>query len=239
MLNGNFDSECIYVIAGFVSYIITCSPAAMRINSEFLRGTVEETARQLDAQDQLPLPPVALGGASLTELIEDGKLRIEIDEKYPQAHGISSILSHVKIFGNSDWEVLINPFEDSPFFSSDFPVAIERSSDPRVLNRLVPLTPYLAIRIKPNIYLDRENLDYNFINFAYKQKRLSRSSVNQLNRSFVRCAESLVFTSKLRDWVLRFVSRNSQFRIEPKTSKLTNGNDTLLWFTQEVIEISQ
>jgi len=237
VLKGNFDKECIYVIAGFVSYVITCSPAAMRIHSELFRGAVEETARQLDRHEQLPPPPPVLGGDSLTELLEDGKITIDIDEKYPQAHGISSILSHVAIFGNSDWEVLINPFEDSPFFSSDYPVAVEKSSDPRVLNRLIPLTPYLAIRIKPNIHLDRANPDYGFTNFAYKQKRLSCSGVNQLNRYFVRCAESMVFFSKLRDWVPRFVDRNSRFRIEPKTNRFPHRNGALLWFTQEVVEI--
>jgi len=193
VLNFQFDAESIYVVAGFISYIVACSPAAMRIHSELFRGTVEETARQLDKHKEIPLPPSQLGGGCLTELLENGKVSINIDEKYPQAHGIASVLSHTATFGNSAWEILINPFKESPFFSSDFPVAIEQSGNPVVLNRIVPLTPYLAVRIIPNIHIDRNNPDFNFYNFRYKRKKLLRSEVRKINQLFIQCAESMVF----------------------------------------------
>ncbi|MBI1919577.1 MAG: DUF4209 domain-containing protein [Geobacter sp.] len=56
------DVECIYAIAGFVAYIATCSPTAMRIKSSPLRGVVEETSRILDAKGEFPPPPPELGG---------------------------------------------------------------------------------------------------------------------------------------------------------------------------------
>lgn len=236
VLNFQFDAESIYVVAGFISYIVACSPAAMRIHSELFRGTVEETARQLDKHKEIPLPPSQLGGGCLTELLENGKVSINIDEKYPQAHGIASVLSHTATFGNSAWEILINPFKDSPFFSSDFPVAIEQSGNPVVLNRIVPLTPYLAVRIIPNIHIDRNNPDFNFSNFRYKRKKLLRSEVRKINQLFIQCAESMVFFSKMESWVARFVDRNSQFRIEPRTKRIPSGEGTMLWFTQEVSE---
>lgn len=232
----NFDAESIYAISGFISYVLTCSPAAMRIHSELFRGTVEESARILDKHDKLPPPPEELGGANLTELLEEGKISIEIDKKYPQAHGIASVLSHVATFGNSAWEVLINPFPDSPFFTSDYPIAIESSRDPRVLNRIVPLMPNLAIRITPDIHLDREKPDYGFSNFRYKRKQLSRAEVRGLNQLFVRCAESLIFSSRMESWTPRFVERNSRFRIEPVTHRISHGKGTFLWFTQEIAE---
>ncbi|MBU1447565.1 MAG: DUF4238 domain-containing protein [Gammaproteobacteria bacterium] len=235
----NFDCENIYVIAGFVAYVLTCSPAAMRIHSELFRGSVEESARALDKQGQFPPPPEELGGSSLTELMEEGKISIEIDEKYPQAYGIASILSHVATFGNSAWEVLVNPFSDSPFFTSDYPIAIESSGNPMVLNRVVPLTPMLAIRIIPDIHLDRANPDYGFRRFTYKRKQLSRSEVRGLNQLFVRCAESLVFLSRMESWAPRFVERNSGFRIEPAMHRIPHEENTLLWFTQEVAPVGR
>ena len=135
------DPECIYVIGGFVAYVLACSPAGMRIRSEPLKGSVEETARVLDSKGSLPAPPPQLGGESLTELLRIGKVRVEIDPKYPQAIGIASILSHIVTFGNFKWDILINPFDDSPFFTSDFPVAIEKTSDVRILNKIIPLAP--------------------------------------------------------------------------------------------------
>lgn len=47
ILNDNIDPECIYVISGFVAYIISCSPTLMRIQSMYLREIVEDTHRLL------------------------------------------------------------------------------------------------------------------------------------------------------------------------------------------------
>jgi hypothetical protein len=44
---------------------------------------------------------------------------------------------------------------DSLFFTSDFPAAIEKTDDLRILNRIVPLAPNLVLRIRPNLTLDR------------------------------------------------------------------------------------
>ena len=236
LAGGNIDPECIYVIAGFVAYILACSPAGMRIQSEPLKGTVEETARAVDSKGAFPAPPLELGGENLTDLLLSGKMHVEIDPKYPQAMGIASILSHTVTFGNFKWEILINPFDDNPFFTSDFPVAIEKTEDLRVLNRIAPLAPNLAIRICPDLLLDRERTDFSFSGFRYTVRKLSRSEVKSVNRLIVRCAETTVFFRDDYEWVPRFVKRNAGFRIEPRTRRIPHGNDTLLWFTQEVSE---
>jgi hypothetical protein len=121
----------------------------MRIQSAPLKAMVESTARALDAANAFPPPPAALGGARLTDLMRTGKIKVTVDPKYPQAIGIASILKMALTFANSAWDILKNPFGDCPFFTSDFPAAIEDSTDPRVLNRIVPLTPNLAVRIRP------------------------------------------------------------------------------------------
>ena len=45
---GNLDADSVFAIAGFVSYILTCSPTSMRLNSKWLEKSVESTARLLD-----------------------------------------------------------------------------------------------------------------------------------------------------------------------------------------------
>ena len=42
---GKPDDEAIYVIAGFLSYLLTCSPAAMRMNAGVVKGNVEAMAK--------------------------------------------------------------------------------------------------------------------------------------------------------------------------------------------------
>ena len=102
--------------------------------------------------------------------------------KYPQAIGISSILACTATFGNFKWEILHNDFTDNPFFTSDFPVAIEKTDDPRILNRVVPLAPDIALRIRPDLTLDRGRSDFSSANFGYRkpQSRPQRACQAQL-----------------------------------------------------------
>jgi hypothetical protein len=230
------DPECIYVIAGFVTYVLVCSPGGMRIQSHPWTARVEEHARLLDSKGRLPTPPPQLGGKSLTELLESGNTRVKIDPKFPQAIGIASILHQIKRFGNFNWDILINPFDDSPFFTSDFPIAIEKSEQPRILNRIAPLAPNLAIRIRPDRSFDRERADFSFSSFRHTVRKLSRPEVLSINRLIVRCAENIVFFPDDYEWIPKFVKKNSQFRIEPKTRRVSDRTGTRLLFTLEVIE---
>jgi hypothetical protein len=116
----DIDNECVFVIAGFVAYILVCSPAGMRINSGPLKTVVEQTGHMLDAQGEIPRAPSALGGKSLSELLSSGEVLVDIDPKYPQSIGIRSILSQTLTLGNFTWDILLNGWDDSPFFTSDF-----------------------------------------------------------------------------------------------------------------------
>ena len=233
---GKIDSECVYVIAGFVAYVLTCSPAGMRIQSEPLKGIVEETAKILDSKGSLPAPPPELGGDTLTELLTSKKVRFEIDPKYPQAIGIGSILSLAIKFGNFKWDILINLFDDSPFFTSDFPVAIEKTDDPRILNRIAPLSPNLAIRIHPDFSLAEGPPEFSFSGFRSTTRQISRQEVININRHIIRCAETTVFFRDNHEWVPKFVKKNAAFRIEPRTHKIPYGNGKLLRSTLEIIK---
>jgi len=49
LLTDKIDGDCIYVIAGFAAYILTCSPTAMRLHSAPMKHMIEETGRALDS----------------------------------------------------------------------------------------------------------------------------------------------------------------------------------------------
>jgi hypothetical protein len=74
-----------------------------------------------------------------------------VDPKYPQAIAIANILHHTSVFGNSPWEILHNGEKESPFFTSDYPAAIEAFDINTPVNRIVPLAPDITVRIKPDI----------------------------------------------------------------------------------------
>lgn len=57
LVTGGIDRDSVYAIAGFVAYVVVCSPGGMRIQSRPLRGAVEDTAAMLDARGQLSPTP--------------------------------------------------------------------------------------------------------------------------------------------------------------------------------------
>jgi hypothetical protein len=235
LIGDNIDPECIYTIVGFVAYVITCSPTGMRVFSEPLKAVVETEAVSAEKHGLLPPPPEELGGKSLAELLRTGDIEIKIDQKYPQALGISTMLRHVAIFGNCKWDVLLNRFEESPFFTSDFPAAIELTKDWRVLNRIVPLAPNLAVRIKPDLNIDRKRADFSFANFDRRIKHVSFEEITEINELIVRCAENSVFYCNDRSWIEKFIARNRGYRIEPTTRKIAQGKGTLLISSQRIL----
>lgn len=231
------DSECIYAIAGFVAYVISCSPAGMRIHSAVLQSHVELRAEILDSQGAFPPPPPQLAGLNLTEMLRRGIVRVDVDHKFPQAMGIAKIFENTELFGNFHWEVLHNDFQDSAYFTSDYPVAIEAGSNPNGLNRIVPLSPSLAIRIVPNRSVDKVPGTFTFDHFTYRKKRLKRKEVANINKLIVRCAEEIVCFRDNHSWVADLVRRNRSYRVEPYTLKTPSESGVFMFHSQRVAEV--
>lgn len=235
---GTFDNSTIYVIAGYISYLLTCSPAAIRLNSVIFQSVTEATSRVMDEEGKFSPPPQALGAASLSDLFDQGRLKIDVDPKYPQAVGISSVLSTANTFGNFRWEVLINNDESNPFFSSDFPVGLQTTLDPRILIRVVPLSPRVAIRITPDIDIEKGEPDFKFERFRGRVTNASRAQVHHVNRSIVQCAEELIFFPADFPWVEKFVRKNAGYRLENRAQRIPLGRGTLILSALEIAKIS-
>lgn len=230
------NAECIYTIAGFVAYVYACSPGGMRIHSEPLKEQLEKLAYELDAKGEISPPPLALGGKNLTDLLQSGNVQIVIDPKFPQAIGIGNILNLTALFGNFKWEVLQNEFDGSPFFTSDFPVAIEETNDPHTLNKIIPLSPNLAVRVVPDRTFDKHHADFSFANFSSYSRKVNRQEVMKINRLIVRCAEEIVFYRDDYPWVQPFISKNRYYRIEASARKVTTQLGTISFLAQRVVQ---
>ncbi|MDD5304082.1 MAG: DUF4238 domain-containing protein [Elusimicrobia bacterium] len=238
LLNGQIDSQCIYTIAGFAAYIAACSPTAMRLNSEPFQQLVEATGNILEIKGMLPPAPAALGSTSFTELVRTGKVRIEVDPKYPQAIGLANIYKHIAMFGNFKWEVLINEIPDSEFFTCDYPAAMETSRYPLVFNRIVPLTPTLAIRICPDIRIEKSKADFSFRSFGWRRHSVTRNELLAINRLIVRCADKEVYFCAERPWIKGFIEKNRNYRLESYTTRFPTGNGHLHMHSHRLVNRS-
>ncbi|MEQ1497507.1 MAG: DUF4238 domain-containing protein [Novosphingobium sp.] len=224
---GQVHPNVVFVIAGFAAFVMCCSPTGMRLGSAPLEALVPIEAQLMDRMGLFDIVPPELGEKSVTELINEGSLVFDIDGRYPQAIGIRNIVDHVTAFGNFHWDILINKHADTPFFTSDFPVAIEENSDPRIANRIVPLTPWLAIRICPRVELSGKKLEPTFEHFSYTAMTPSRHEILTLNRTIVRSAETIVFYPLIAPWVEGFVRKHAKFRVEIETTNIGIGTGFL------------
>ena len=83
LLGGTIDNDCVYTIAGFVAYVVSCSPAGMRIQSGPMKSAVEPATAMMDARGLFPPSPPELGGKSLTELLRAGAVQVIVDREFP------------------------------------------------------------------------------------------------------------------------------------------------------------
>ncbi|QQS14490.1 MAG: DUF4238 domain-containing protein [Rhodospirillales bacterium] len=234
LISDEIDVDCILAISGFTAYILTCSPTVLRTNVAMPRTMVEHTAAILDRRGALQRAPAALGNKTLTQLVQEGVVKISIDPKFVQANGVGQIVEIANIFGNSHWEILINDCLDSPFFTSDFPIGIEQSADPRVVNRVVPLAPYIAVRIHPDIGFRRGDKDFSFSRFSRSHRKISKQEVLSINRLLVRCAEDIVFYSAPFPWVTNFIAKNRNYRVNTIAYKMPAPDGSFHLFSQKL-----
>jgi len=160
----------------------------MRIHTAPLQSQLQSEAAILDRQGLLPRAPAILGSKTVTELMDDGAIDFEVDPKFPQAMGIDTIVPRVSMYGNSHWEILANNDEVNPFFTSDYPIALEEVRSNPIPNWIIPLAPDLAIRIVPDIRLRDQPPDLSFSRFTHHRRALKRQETHGINRLIVRCA---------------------------------------------------
>ncbi len=235
---GEVGPEDVYVLAGLVSYFLVCSPAGTRLRAEPMKPILAETARRLDRLGKIPPAPAALGGETITQLLDSGSVGIGVDEKFPQAMGISGIHDHIFRFGNFSWDFLINPYPSLSFLASDYPLALEESGQPFILNKLVPLAPDLALRIRPDRSPPPSTMDFTFPKFRPSFNKLRRSALGEINMRIVRCAETTVFYRDEDPATLDFIKRHAGFRIESHTERIPRGKGMLLLSSERIVRIS-
>lgn len=224
---GEVHPDAVFVIASFAAFVMCCSPTGMRLSSAPHEARLQIEAQMMDRAELFDPTPPELGEKSVSELINEGSLVFDIDARYPQAIGIQSIIDLVTAFGNFHWDIVINKHADTPFFTSDFPVAVEASRDPRLVNRVVPLTPQLAVRICPRIELSGKKLERTFERFSFAVLGPSRHEILAMNRTIVRSAETNIYYSIAASWVERFVKKHAKFRVEIETENTAYGSGFL------------
>jgi hypothetical protein len=209
----SISGDDVYVISGYIACLHATSPTMMRANQDPTAAMVAASIEILDAQGLLPtLPENRLGIATATEAIKRDLVKVQVDPKYCQSVGISGVFRHINLIGNLTWQIIRNEYSETRFFTSDFPSTMEHDRSGKLIARIYPLAPDVAVRlILPGTRKTYVNFD--FPDFRYETLKPSRARIIELNRQIVRAAEDLVFYSDEQEWVPRFIQRNSNSEV--------------------------
>jgi hypothetical protein len=218
-LSGILTFEDVLSLAGFVAFIIACSPTAIRLGRQSIAALVDTQARLMDQQGLVGSAPKELGKRGLSELLDDGSISINVDGKFTQSIGIAQEHEHTNSFGDSRWEFVTNPFEDSPFLTSDFPVCVAPDPSDSALRRFIPLRPDLGAYVTPS-RVAANSRPTKFENFRSQVRTASRAEVRALNQLVVQCAEDMVFSNVNHAWIGRLVERNARFSLAHTTARM-------------------
>jgi hypothetical protein len=202
----------IYAISGYIAYVLSCTPAALRLETLPLRRMIEQVGIAMDRAGHLPPMPETLG-ESFADALQQGTLNVDVDRMYPHAIGVTQIHSRMKAFANSNWLILSNP-TDRPFLTSDFPLAYGPEGVHPFEYRTFPLSPSLAVQITTTQRSTVVDDEFAFPNFRFGNRELTRREAMEINKMVVRCAEGEVYSSTMSEALHSFITRNSNFRIE-------------------------
>ncbi len=206
------DNSAIFAVAGLMSTIYICSPAGVRIATEWVTNAHRTAISAVEDFGYLPPIPAGLQqfGGSIKDLLEVGAVELNVDSKYAQSIGISQILKQTSIFGNAKWEFLVSNDAQTTFLTSDFPLIAEHNT--KSMNWTFPLSPEIALKVTPNLQMKKLDPDLNFSFNETVFTKYSAAKVRALNKFIVMAAEDFVFSSSKETWLSNFVRKNRNFR---------------------------
>ena len=141
------DWKSRHVFSGFLAYIQTYTPAALRMFDPMTRAMLERTVRLLEESGELE--PIDLPelpdwhGKTMSQLTKEGKVKLNIDLRMPQAMATTQLLKVRQSLASSDVTIL-KPAGSSRFLTSDFPSVILAHHQNKFAQRFLPLSPKLG-----------------------------------------------------------------------------------------------
>lgn len=225
--NQNIDYECIYAISGLIAYINSCSPGAIRLSNKLTQKTTEHYLRIGDQLGKFPSFHTDTEDLNIGDLIDEKELTVSVDNKYCHAIGVSNILQTLFTFGNFKWEILQNN-STMPYITSDYPIAIEQTFDPTIVNKIFPLTPKIAIKIYPERIYNADDKKVKFDYFGVSYKKVDFKIVDSINREIIKSAESLIFAMKIDKSILNYVKQFGCYHVDYDVSIVKYGTKSAI-----------
>lgn len=212
--DGDLDWNARQVFSGFLAYIQTYTPAALRMFDPMIRAMLERTTKILEEKGDLePIDVPELPdwhGKTLSQLTEEGKVNLNIDLRMPQAMATTQLSKISHALASSDVSVL-RPIGRARFLTSDFPSVILAHHQNKFAQRFLPISPKLGLVFHTHTSNEsRENVNNRFIEIGARKTQ-------KINEEIMKAAEDLVFSTHRYPWLLSEMKRFRKFRVETIT----------------------
>lgn len=202
-----------FAISGYFANLMVCTPAWIRIGvtmyNDHAKAFLSFSKKMKEQHGGNPDLPV-----DAIEMLEKGELTLEHDPNYVKAKATQELIKYAWQTYHQNWTIIRNATE-YPFMTSDNPVAIQQSANPREpATRYLPITPALCLSVR----YDRNKLP------PFDPTLPPRGSVawatvkpdgaKAINKLVAQCAEDLVFSSTESSGVQALVKNCASFRVE-------------------------
>ncbi|WP_435705589.1 DUF4238 domain-containing protein [Yoonia sp.] len=217
IMNGELDWASRQVFGGFLAYIQTYTPAAIRMFDPMIRMVLENTIKRLEhAGEWAPFDCPEIPdwhGKSLSQLKAEGKVKLDINLKMPQAMATTQLYAIRDSLASSDMTIL-RPRGNNRFLTSDFPSIILSYYQNKYAQRFLPISPKLGIIFHTHTSAEEG------VNAAHKYKEIGQQAVREINDEIIRAAENLVFSTHRFPWLRSRVRELKNYRAENVTEKV-------------------
>lgn len=208
---GELDWNARQVFSGFLAYIETYTPAAVRMFEPMTRTLLERTAKLMEKSGGLePIDAPQLPdwhGKTLSQLTEEGKVKADIDLKMPQAMATTQLLKIRHSLASSDVTVL-KPTGRGRFLTSDFPSVILAYFQNKFAQRFLPISPKLGLVFHTHTFIEgREEVHHSFVDIGERKAQ-------SINDEIMKAAENLVFSTHRYPWLLDRMKMFRNYRVE-------------------------
>lgn len=215
--NGDLDWRSRQVFGGFLAYVQTYTPAAIRMFDPMIRKELENTIHHLEVSGELkPIDCPSLPdwhGKSISQLKAEGKVKLDINLKMPQAMATTQLYNIRDSLASSDVTIL-RPRGSNRFLTSDFPSIILGHHENKFAQRFLPISPKLGILFHTHTSIEeRDQANHRFVDIGEK-------GVSEINNEIIRAAENLVFSTHRYRWLLARVKKWKRFRTENVTEQV-------------------
>ena len=171
--SGELDWQSRQVFAGFLAYVQTYSPTALRMFDPPIRAMLERTMKILeDSGEVAPIDIPSLPdwhGKTLSQLRKEGKVKLDIDLRMPQAMATTQLLRIQHALAASDVTIL-KPRGSNRFLTSDFPSVILFHYQNKYAQRFLPISPKFGLVFHTHTFSEeRDTMHHQFVDIGARQ----------------------------------------------------------------------